>query len=128
MDSFWSVQGGTSRLCFSYFSCEKWFGSPPPSATRAGWETAGVCGCGFNELLNGLGVTVLVDALVCFAESHEDSANGWRTALAGVGDMPPVEDVRGGIALGDVYWELVEDLLWCPLVGGRGMEDGGEAS
>ena len=71
---------------------------------------------------------MLVDAFVCFAESHEDSANGWRTALAGVGDIPPVDDVRGGIALGDANWELVEDILWCPLVSGRVMEDGGEAA
>ena len=125
MDSFWSVQSGTSRLCFSYFWWEKWFGSSPPPVARAGWETAGVCGCGFNGLLKGVGVT---EALVCFAESHELSAKGWRTALAGVGDMPPVEDVRGGMALGDVYFELVEDILWCPLVGGRGMEEGGEAA
>ena len=68
---------------------------------------------------------VFVDAFVCLADSQEDSAKGWRTAFAGVGDMPPVEEVRGGIAFGDVYWELVEDILACPLEGGRGMEAGG---
>ena len=76
MDSFWSVQGGTSRLCSSYFSWEKWFGSSPPPAARAGCDTAGVCGCGFSELLEGAGVTVLAGSLVCFADSHELSASG----------------------------------------------------
>lgn len=69
---------------------------------------------------------VMVSCKVFFALSQDDSARGWRTAFTGVGDIPPVEDVRGGIALGDVYCELVEDILACSFVGGgRGTEAGG---
>lgn len=76
--------------------------------------------------MSASGVMVFVDALVCLAESHELSAVGCKTAFTGVGGMPPVEDVRGGMALGDVYWEFVEDVLWWPLAWGvRVMEAGG---
>lgn len=51
--------------------------------------------------MSASGVMVFVDAFVCLADSHELSARGCKTAFAGVGDMP-VEDVRGGTALGDV--------------------------
>lgn len=58
--------------------------------------------CGFRGFfMSASGVMVFVDAFVCLADSHELSARGCKTAFAGVGDMP-VEDVRGGTALGDV--------------------------
>lgn len=52
---------------------------------------------------------VIVETLVWRLESHELSGRGWRTGLVGAWERPPVEEVRGGMAFGEVRW--AEDIL-----------------